>query len=67
MISEALSSIRDVQWYPIITLVMFFTAFVGVVVWTLRLRKQEVARLSRLPLEDSMDYEDPGDMHNGQA
>lgn len=65
MISEALSSIRDVQVYPIITLLLFFAAFTGVVVWALRMRKQEVARMSRLPLEDSSDFQDHGEEHNG--
>ncbi len=67
MISEALSSIGGVQLYPIITLLLFFGGFVGVVIWALRLRKQEVVRLSRLPLEDSTTVDDCGEVHNGQA
>lgn len=65
MISEALSSINDVAIYPIVTLLLFLTAFLGVVVWTLRLRKNEVARASRLPLEDTFDPEAEGEDYNG--
>ncbi len=67
MISEVLSSIGGVQLYPIITLLLFFCAFLGVVIWALRMRKQEVVRLSRLPLDDSTTVDDCGEGYNGQA
>lgn len=65
MIGETLSSISDVAIYPIVTLLVFFTAFLGVVIWTLRLHKSEVARISRLPLEDTFDPEAEGENRNG--
>ncbi len=65
MISEVLSSIKDVAIYPIVTLLIFFAAFLGVVVWTFRLRKSEVVRMSRLPLEDTTGSGMEGERHNG--
>ncbi len=65
MISETLSSIADVAIYPIVTLLIFFTAFLGVVVWTIRLRKHEIVRMSRLPLEDTYGSEHEGEQDNG--
>lgn len=65
MISEALSSIRNVAVYPVVTLLIFFTAFLGIVVWTVRLRKSEVVRMSRIPLDDSMGSEHEGEQQNG--
>jgi cytochrome c oxidase cbb3-type subunit IV len=65
MISETLSSISDVAIYPVATLLVFFTAFLGVVIWTMRLRKSEVARISRLPLEDTFDPKAEGESYNG--
>ncbi|MGB5107352.1 MAG: cbb3-type cytochrome c oxidase subunit 3 [Candidatus Zixiibacteriota bacterium] len=65
MISEALSAIRDVAVYPVVTLLIFFTAFLGIVVWTLRLRKSEVVRMSRLPLDETMGSEHEGEQENG--
>ncbi len=65
MISEVLSSIKDVAIYPIVTLLIFFTAFLGVVVWTFRLQKSEVVRMSRLPLEDTTGSDHEGEQHNG--
>lgn len=65
MISEALSAIEDVAIYPVVTLLIFFTAFLGVVIWALRLKKSEVAQMSRLPLEDSYSSEHEGEQDNG--
>lgn len=65
MIGEALSSIEDVAIYPIVTLLIFFAAFLGVVVWAFRLQKSEVARMSRLPLEDTFGSDHEGEQHNG--
>lgn len=65
MISEVLSSIKDVAIYPIVTLLIFFAAFLGVVVWTFRLQKSEVVRMSRLPLEDTTGSGLEGERHNG--
>ncbi len=65
MISEVLSSIKDVAIYPIVTLLIFFAAFLGAVVWTLRLQKSEVARISRLPLDDTFGSDHEGEQHNG--
>jgi len=65
MISETLSSIKNVEIYPIVTMLLFIAAFVGVVIWTFRLRKQEVARFSRLPLDDSSTSENQGEQTHG--
>lgn len=65
MISEVLSSIKDVAIYPIVTLLIFFAAFLGVVVWTFRLQNSEVARISRLPLDDTFGSDHEGEQHHG--
>ena len=65
MISEVLSAIGGVAFYPIVTLLLFLTTFLGVVIWTLRLRRSEVARISRLPLEDTFDPKAEGDEYHG--
>lgn len=65
MISEALSSIQNVQVYPIVTMLLFMISFVGIVIWTFRLRKHEVARLSRLPLDDAPTPDNQGEQTHG--
>jgi hypothetical protein len=53
MIKDVLQSIASVEIYPIIALVLFITAFIAVAVQTLFMDKTELARISRLPLDDT--------------
>lgn len=52
MISESLEAITGVSIYPIISFVLFFTFFAGMLVWVFRQSKAEIAELSNLPLDD---------------
>ena len=54
MIKSVLQSISGVEIYSIISMILFITAFVLVLVWVIRLEKQEIRRYSLLPLEDSL-------------
>ena len=49
----------------VVVLLIFFAAFLGVVVWTFRLQKSEVVRMSRLPLDDTFGSDHEGEQHNG--
>lgn len=50
-IQHNLTSIKGVEIYPIISLVIF-TLFFGIVVMrVIRMRKEEIAELSNIPLE----------------
>lgn len=51
MISNYLSSIEDVGIYPIITLILFFTVFVGVVIWIFTRDKEYITELENIPLD----------------
>jgi cbb3-type cytochrome oxidase subunit 3 len=64
MISEVLSAIRGVSVFPVITLLLFFAAFAGIVFRTLRLRKHDVQRYARMPLDD---FVNEGDSDHGAA
>lgn len=58
MISEVLSAMKGAAFFPIVALVVFIAAFVGIVIWVVRMRKLDVQRYSRLPLEESVDEGD---------
>lgn len=64
MYKEVLRSISDVEIFPIISIVIFFLFFVGLVVWVLRMDKKFIRQIERLPLED---WPKQGEAHNGQA
>ncbi len=54
MIKSVLQSISGVEIYSIVSLILFITAFVLVMIWVIRLEKQDIRRYSLLPLDDSL-------------
>jgi len=52
MIQNVLTSIGGVGVYGIISICLFFAVFVGVLVWTLGLKKPYLDTMRELPLED---------------
>ncbi len=52
MISEALSAMKGASFFPIIGMILFGAAFIGIVVWVVRLRKPDVQRFARIPLDE---------------
>lgn len=45
----------DVQWYPIISLLLFTTFFAFVILYVIKMSKETVAEVSDLPLSDSLE------------
>lgn len=52
MYKSVLQSIEGVAIYPIFTLLLFFSFFVAMVVWVVRMDKKKINLLSHLPFED---------------
>lgn len=53
LVSHYLQSIEGVSIYPIISLLIFFSIFVMVSLWALRLKKEDIKYMSNIPLEDN--------------
>jgi hypothetical protein len=51
-VKQNLETIDGVDIYPIISLTIFFTAFVLFTVWALTYSKERIKELSELPLND---------------
>jgi hypothetical protein len=51
--SNYLSSIENVSIYPIITLIIFFTIFVGAVIWIYTRDKDYISELENIPLDNN--------------
>jgi cytochrome c oxidase cbb3-type subunit IV len=47
-----LDTITGVEIYPIISLTIFFTAFVLFTIWAITYSKEAIKKVSNLPLED---------------
>jgi cytochrome c oxidase cbb3-type subunit IV len=54
IVSHYLQEIEGVAIYPIISLLIFFTFFVAVFIWVMKISKADIKTLSNLPLEDDM-------------
>ena len=63
MYREVLRSIDGVEVFPIISLLIFFAFFVGVVVWSIRLDHQRVSEMAHLPLDGNPNRTEGGDGH----
>ena len=57
MFSQNLSSIDGVSIFPIISLVLFFAIFSGVLYWVLKKDKSYMESLASMPLQDNNDIE----------
>ncbi len=55
MFKEVLQHIEGIEIWPIVSLILFFSAFLFVVWRVIRLDKQFVNHMGELPLEDSSD------------
>ena len=51
-IKHNLEGIDGVEIYPIISLLLFFTVFVTMIVFVLRLPKKKIEEVSQLPLDN---------------
>lgn len=51
--SNYLSSIENVSIYPIISLIIFFTVFVGAVIWIYTRDKNYISELENIPLDNN--------------
>lgn len=51
-VKHNLETITGVEIYPIISLTIFFTAFVLFTVWAMTYSKETLKKVSDLPLED---------------
>lgn len=52
MIRESLEAITGVSIYPMISFILFFTFFTGMLVWVFRQSKVDITEISNLPLHD---------------
>jgi hypothetical protein len=53
MYKEILRSIENIEIYPIISLLIFVTFFVGMFIWVVRVPKSYVDRMESLPMDEN--------------
>ncbi len=64
MIKEILQSIKGVEIYPIISLIIFFLFFIVIGIWLLRMDKNQIIKMKRIPLNNHNNNNlTPGEIH----
>ncbi len=53
MLENVLSKMGGVGMYGVISVILFFAVFVGVLVWMIGLKKSYIEQMRELPLEDT--------------
>ena len=53
MYKEILRSIENIEIYPIISLLIFVTFFVGMFIWVVRVPKSYVDHMETLPMDEN--------------
>jgi cytochrome c oxidase cbb3-type subunit IV len=53
MYKEILRSIENIEIYPIISLLIFVTFFVGMFIWVVRVPKSYVDYMESLPMDEN--------------
>lgn len=52
-IKHNMETIIGIEVFPIISFIIFFSFFVGLIIYVMRMKKDNVDSMSALPLEDS--------------
>ena len=63
-IKQYAESIDSVNFYPIISLLIFFVFFIVMLYYVKKLDKSKVNEISRLPLEQDEEISDPFNQNN---
>ena len=54
MYKNVLESINGVDIYPVISLIIFFLFFLGVLIWVMKADKSYISKMGNLPLEKKL-------------
>lgn len=52
MYKDVIRSIAEIDLFPIISFVIFFAFFIGLMVYVVKLKKSEVNKMAAIPLEE---------------
>ncbi|MGB5361991.1 MAG: CcoQ/FixQ family Cbb3-type cytochrome c oxidase assembly chaperone [Aureibaculum sp.] len=50
--------ISDIELYPIISLILFFTVFITMLIYVMKIPKTSIEKISNLPLEEDENLND---------
>jgi len=53
MYKDVMRAMAGAEFFPVIAIIIFTLFFAGLIVYVVRMKKKDVAKLSSLPLEDT--------------
>lgn len=51
-IKHHMETIAGIEIYPLISFIIFFTFFIGLLVWVVAMKKSHIAELEQIPLTE---------------
>lgn len=57
MVRDVLQSLEGIELYPIISLIIFVSFFVALIIWMIKVDKKYIKKMKNLPLEKEDDSE----------
>ncbi|QQS36842.1 MAG: cbb3-type cytochrome c oxidase subunit 3 [Ignavibacteriales bacterium] len=65
MYKNILVSIEGIDIFPIISMILFFVFFIGLIIWVLRIDKNYIKEMENIPLDltESSSYKFTGENH----
>jgi hypothetical protein len=65
MIRDVLQSLEGIELYPIISLIIFVSFFVSLIIWMIKVDKKYIKKMKNLPLEkeDESENNNTGDLN----
>jgi cytochrome c oxidase cbb3-type subunit 4 len=67
MYKEVLRSIDNIAIWPVISFVIFFLFFLGLLWWTFSVDKRHISHMSNLPMEDDQQAVDDAVVQKNKA
>lgn len=61
MYKNVLENMAGVDVYPVISLIIFFLFFIGVILWVMKADKSYINKMGSLPLESTHGGKDSGE------
>jgi cytochrome c oxidase cbb3-type subunit 4 len=63
-VKQNMETIVDIEIYPIISLLIFFTIFISYAIYAFTRSKDEIDRMSVMPLEDNVSEMEPSTINS---
>jgi len=54
-IKHNMETIIGIEVFPIISFIIFFLFFIGLIIWVIKMRKSEVNKMAAMPLDEDME------------